>query len=68
MHSDTIVNEIHQFRAQLLEQHKGNFAAYFTALQKKQQENPANYTNFVHTGSEQLPSSETGRASTPWQK
>ena len=47
MARDTIINEIHQFRAQLLEQHHGDFAAYFATLIAKQQQNPEQYASFM---------------------
>ena len=47
MPNDTIVDEIHQFRAQLLEQHGGDIAVYFAALQKKQQEHRERYVSFA---------------------
>lgn len=47
MPNDTIVDEIHQFRAQLLEQHDGDIAVYFAALQKKQQEHRERYVSFA---------------------
>jgi hypothetical protein len=47
MHSDTIVNEIHQFRAQLLDKYHGDFAAYFAVLLQKQQQNPERYATFT---------------------
>jgi hypothetical protein len=49
MLNDTIVDEIHQFRAQLLERHRGNFAAYFATLVKKQQQHPERYTSFAQS-------------------
>jgi hypothetical protein len=33
---DTIIDEIHQIRGQLLSEHGGDFAAYFAALLQKQ--------------------------------
>jgi hypothetical protein len=50
MLNDPIVDEIHQFRAQLLEEHGGNLAAYFAALIQKQQQHPERYVSFVNTG------------------
>jgi hypothetical protein len=47
MLNDTIVDEIHQFRAQLLEQHGGDIAVYFAALQKKQLEHRERYVSFA---------------------
>ena len=38
MPNDSIVDEIHEIRAQLLGQHGGDIAVYFAALQKKQLE------------------------------
>ncbi len=49
MYIDTIVNEIHQFRAQLLDQHHGDFAAYFAALIQKQQQHPERYASFAQS-------------------
>jgi hypothetical protein len=42
-----IINETHQFRAQLLDKPHGDFAAYFAALLQKQQEHPERYTTFT---------------------
>jgi hypothetical protein len=47
MYQDTIVDEVHQARAQLLEQHHGDFAAYFAALLQKQQLHPESYASFA---------------------
>jgi hypothetical protein len=47
MYQDTIVDEVHQARAQLLEQHHGDFAAYFAALLQKQQLHPERYASFA---------------------
>ncbi len=47
MLNDTIVDEIHEIRAQLLAQHGGDFAAYFAALVQKQNEHPERYVSFV---------------------
>jgi hypothetical protein len=47
MINDTIVEEIHQIRAQLLAQHGGDFAAYFATLLQKQQQHPERYTSFT---------------------
>lgn len=47
MHNDTIVDEIHAIRAQLLSQHGGDFAAYFAALLEKQNQHPERYVSFV---------------------
>nr|WP_295784409.1 hypothetical protein [Rhodoferax sp.] len=51
---DTIVDEIHQFRTQLLAQHKGDFAAYFATLMQKQQ-HPQRYTSFMQPSVPQAP-------------
>jgi hypothetical protein len=48
MYTDPIVDEIHQFRAQLLSQHQGDFAAYFKSLLQAQQQHPERYASFVH--------------------
>jgi hypothetical protein len=47
MLNDPIVDEIHQFRAQLLDQHGGDIAVYFAALQNKQRAQPGRYVSFV---------------------
>jgi hypothetical protein len=47
MINDPIVEEIHQIRAQLLQQHNGDFASYFAALMQKQQQHPERYASFV---------------------
>lgn len=52
---DTIVDEIHQFRAQLLAQHKGDFAAYFATLLQKQQQYPQRYMSFMQPSVPQAP-------------
>ena len=49
MLNDTIVNEIHEVRAQLLAQHGGDFAAYFAALVQKQNEHPERYVSFAQS-------------------
>ena len=49
MLNDTIVNEIHEVRAQLLAQHGGDFAAYFASLVQKQNEHPERYVSFVQS-------------------
>lgn len=49
MTNDTIVDEIHAVRAQLLNQHGGDFAAYFAALLKKQEQHPERYVSFVQS-------------------
>ncbi len=49
MMNDPIVEEIHQIRAQLLQQHGGDFAAYFASLMQKQQQHPEHYASFVRT-------------------
>jgi hypothetical protein len=65
MYSDTIVNEIHQFRAQLLEQHQGNFSAYFAALLQKQQQHPERYATFMQPVSAQHQSPTAPISKTP---
>lgn len=52
---DTIVDEIHQFRAQLLAQHHDDFAAYFAALMQKQQQDPQRYASFMQPATPQAP-------------
>lgn len=47
MPNDSIVDEIHEIRAQLLDQHGGDIAVYFAALQKKQQEHRERYVSFA---------------------
>ena len=49
MLTDTIVDEIHEARAQLLAQHDGDFAAYFASLVQKQNEHPERYVSFVQS-------------------
>lgn len=49
MLNDTIVNEIHEVRAQLLAQHGGDFAAYFASLVQKQSEHPERYVSFLQS-------------------
>ena len=49
MLNDTIVDEIHEVRAQLLAQHGGDFAAYFASLVQKQNEHPERYVSFVQS-------------------
>ena len=49
MPNDTIVDEIHEVRAQLLAQHGGDFAAYFASLVQKQNEHPERYVSFVQS-------------------
>ena len=61
MYHDTIVDEVHQARAQLLEQHHGDFAAYFAALLQKQQLHPERYASFA------VPAVTARPASTPKQ-
>jgi hypothetical protein len=46
MYADPIVDEIHQFREQLLAQHNGDFSAYFAALLQAQRLHPERYTSF----------------------
>ena len=52
------LDEIHQFRAQLLAQHQDDFAAYFAALLARQQQHPERYASFVQPTSGQLGSSQ----------
>ena len=47
MYQDAIVQEVHQFREQLLAQHQGDFAAYFASLLQAQQLNPQRYVSFA---------------------
>jgi hypothetical protein len=47
MYHDTIVDKVHHARAQLLQQHHGDFAAYFAALLQKQQLHPERYASFA---------------------
>jgi hypothetical protein len=47
MLNDPIVDDIHQIRAHLLEQHGGDFAAYFASLIQKQQQHPERYASFA---------------------
>lgn len=49
MPTDTIVDEIHEARAQLLTQHGGDFTAYFASLLQKQNEHPERYVSFVQS-------------------
>jgi hypothetical protein len=49
MPNDTIVDEIHEVRAQLLAQHGGDFAAYFASLVQKQNQHPERYVSFVQS-------------------
>lgn len=53
--NDPIVDEIHQFRAQLLAQHQGDFAAYFASLMQKQQQHPQQYQSFLQPTAERTP-------------
>lgn len=64
MMNDPIVEEIHQIRAQLLQQHGGDFAAYFAALMQKQQQHPERYASFAQTApsSQNVNLKPTGRA------
>lgn len=55
MTHDNIVDEIHQFRAQLLAQHNGDFVAYFAALMYKQQQDPQRYASFMQPAAPQAP-------------
>ena len=61
MLNDTIVDEIHAVRAQLLSQHGGDFAAYFAALLQKQEQHPERYVSFVQSAA--LTPTVAGRAS-----
>ena len=47
MHNDTIVDETHAVRSQLLSQHGDGFATYFATVLKKQEEHPECYVSFV---------------------
>jgi hypothetical protein len=47
MYADPIVDEIHQFREQLLAQHHGDFTAYFAALAQAQRLHPERYKSFA---------------------
>jgi hypothetical protein len=47
MYADPIVDEIHQFREQLLAKHNGDFSAYFAALLQAQRLHPERYTSFA---------------------
>lgn len=49
MPNDTIVDEIHAVRAELLSQHGDDFAAYFASLVQKQNEHPERYVSFVQS-------------------
>ena len=49
MLNDSIVEEIHAARAQLLSQHGGDLAAYFAALLQKQEQHPERYASFIHS-------------------
>ena len=49
MLNDSIVEEIHAARAQLLSQHGGHLAAYFAALLQKQEQHPERYASFIHS-------------------
>ena len=49
MLNDSIVDEIHAARAQLLSQHGGDLAAYFAALLQKQEQHPERYVSFIHS-------------------
>ncbi len=59
MLNDTIVEEIHQIRAQLLAQHGGDFAAYFAALVQQQQLHPEQYASFAQPASTSQPTSSS---------
>jgi hypothetical protein len=47
MYKDPVVDEVHQFRQQLLDQHHGDFAAYFASLLQTQQQHPERYASFA---------------------
>ena len=47
MFNDSIVDETHAVRPQLLSQHGDGFATYFATLLKKQKEHPECYVSFV---------------------
>jgi hypothetical protein len=47
MYKDPVVDEVHQFRQQLLDQHHGDFAAYFASLLQAQQQHPERYASFA---------------------
>ena len=49
MLNDTIIDEIHEVRSQLLAQHGGDFAAYFASLVQKQNEHPERYVSFLQS-------------------
>ena len=49
MLNDSIVEEIHAARAQLLNQHGGDLAAYFAALLQKQEQHPERYASFIQS-------------------
>ena len=49
MFNDSIVDETHALRSQLLSQHGGDFATYFAALLEKQKEHPECYVSFVQS-------------------
>jgi hypothetical protein len=53
---DTIIDEIHQIRAELLSQHGEDFSAYFAALLQKQLHSPKRYVSF--SDSVEKPSSD----------
>ncbi len=55
MSNDTIVDEIHAVRAQLLNQHGGDFSAYFAALLHKQKQHPEQYVSFIRSDTAELP-------------
>jgi hypothetical protein len=44
---DTIVEEIHQIRAQLLREHNGDFYSYFAMLLQNQRQFPERYVSFA---------------------
>lgn len=49
MLNDSIVDEIHAARTQLLSQHGGDLAAYFAALLLKQKQHPERYASFINS-------------------
>ena len=55
MLNDSIVEEIHAVRAQLLSLHGGDFAAYFAALLEKQNQHPERYVSFVQSAAAGAP-------------
>jgi hypothetical protein len=61
MINDTIVDDIHEARTQLLNQYGGDFAAYFASLIQKQQQHPERYVSFVQSAAKVAPSSKWPR-------